>query len=259
MFSLSKWYLDCVTDIGDTSIVYTGEVVWGALRLHYTSLLENEGLRTRERHSLRKQPPPQIKNGCVYWEAHALKAGGEWRVDSAQSRQIGIEKSIFHSPQGSIEWHCLAPHAIACVGKRSGLGYAEHLEMTIPPWKLPIQRLRWGRFISDSYWMVWIDWQGENSRRIVYANGQELHAPVVEDGQIELANGARLTMDRSLVLRDGPLGTTALGHIPGIRQTFPVRLLQVRECKWRSLGRLEWPGEPATQGWIIHERVEWPK
>lgn len=259
MFFLSKWYLDCVTDLGDASIAYTGEVAWGAFRLHYTSLLESEGSRTTERHSLRKQCQPQTKDRCVYWETNALRTNGEWRVDSAKSKEVCIERTIFHSAQGSIEWHCLAPNAFARVGKRSGLGYAEHLKMTVPPWKLPIQCLRWGRFTSNSHWIVWIDWHGENSQRIVYANGQELHAPAVEDGRIELANGARLTMDRSLVLRDGPLGTTALSHIPGIGKTFPARLLQVHECKWRSKGRLEWPGQLTTQGWVIHERVEWPK
>lgn len=259
MFSLSKWYLDCVTDVGDTSIAYVGEVVWGAFRLHYTSLLESKASQICQRHSLRKQRPPQTKNGCVYWAANALEVDGEWQVDSAKSKEISIKKTIFRSPQGSIEWHCLAPRAIARIGKRSGLGYAEHLKMTIPPWKLPIQSLRWGRFTSDSHWIVWIDWQGDASQRIVYANGQELHARAVEDSHIELANGARLTMDRSLVLRDGPIGSTALSHIPGLCKTFPARLLRVRECKWRSLGHFEGPGEFATQGWVIHERVEWPK
>lgn len=259
MFSLSKWYLDCVTDTGDASIAYTGEVVWGKFRLRYASLLESAGARVTERHSLRNQIEPQIKNGRLHWGSNVLQADGEWELDWPAPKCAGIEKTIFRSPQGSVKWHCLAPNAKARLGTRSGLGYAEHLAVTVPPWKLPIQSLSWGRFTSDSHWVVWIDWRGEPSQRIVYANGEAVRAAVIEDGRVELANGAQLTMDRSLVLRDGPLGTAALSRIPGIQKIFPARLLQVRECKWRSRGRLECQGGLILEGWTIHERVEWPK
>jgi hypothetical protein len=142
---------------------------------------------------------------------------------------------------------------------RCGLGYAEHLTMTVPPWKLPIQTLRWGRFTSASDWIVWIDWQGEFSRRIVYRNGKNAAPSVLEDDRIEFDDGYRLRMDRSLTIREGALGTTALSAVPGIRKTFPARLLEIDECKWRSRGRLEKPGSPAVEGWAIHEIVTWPK
>jgi len=70
---------------------------------------------------------------------------------------------------------------------------------------------------------------------------------------MEFQDGARLSLDCSLVLRQGPLGSTALSVIPGIRQTFPARMLQVNETKWRSQGRLECPGGSTVQGWAIHE------
>ncbi|MBZ5583885.1 MAG: hypothetical protein LAQ30_17075 [Acidobacteriia bacterium] len=92
----------------------------------------------------------------------------------------------------------------------------------------------------------------------VYRNGREVRASSIEDDGIELDDGARLILDRSLVLRQGPLGSTALSAIPGIRETVPLRLLQVDECKWRSRARLERTGEPPVEGWAIHERVEWP-
>jgi len=131
--------------------------------------------------------------------------------------------------------------------------------MTIAPWKLPIQTLRWGRFNTQSDWIVWIDWLGEFARRIVYRNGVKAPIRFLDDGEIEFCDGTRLVMDRSLVLRDGQLGATALSMIPGLRDKFPARLLQVNECKWRSRGRLECPGKPVIAGWAIHERVEWPK
>ena len=252
-FKLSKWYLDCVTDFGDASIAYTGAVDWGPIRLYYSSLLKNMGSVVRARHSLRPQAEPNIDHGALRWRSGALRIDGEWRADAPETRE-----TIFASDAGSIEWHCLMPRARTRIQNLAGLGYAEHLHMTIAPWELPIRTLRWGRFATPSDWIVWIDLLGDFTRRIVYRNGQIAPTSVVEDGRIEFRDGARLTMDRSLVLRDGPLGATALSVIPGIRDTFPARLLKVSEWKWRSHGRFERPGLSTVEGWAIHERVEWP-
>ena len=253
-FALSKWYLDCVTDLGDATIAYTGTVHWGPIRLHYSSLLESTAGLVRTTHSLRRQAGPMIDRDSLRWRSGALKIAGEWRADSAE-----LHETIFASNAGSIEWHCLMPRAQAQLHNRLGFGYAERLSMTIAPWKLPIRTLRWGRFTSASDWIVWIDWLGEFTRRIVYRNGQIASTSLLQDGQIEFPDGACLTIDRSLVLRQGPLGATALSVIPGVRDTFPARLLRVNECKWRSRGRFARPGLSAVDGWAIHERVDWPK
>ena len=56
-----------------------------------------------------------------------------------------------------------------------GLGYAEHLSMTIPPWRLPIDTLRWGRFLSPERSVVWIDWQKEGDGRTwIFVDGTEV-------------------------------------------------------------------------------------
>jgi hypothetical protein len=194
-----------------------------------------------------------MAHGTLRWWSQALHIDGEWRADAPE-----IHETIFASDAGSIEWHCLMPRAQTCVHQVAGLGYAERLDMTIAPWKLPIRILRWGRFVTLSDWIVWIDWLGDFTRRIVYRNGEMACASLLDDDRIEFRDGARLTMDRSLVLRDGPLGATALAVIPGVQDTFPARLLRVSECKWRSRGRLDRPGMPPVEGWAIHERVEWP-
>jgi len=85
-------------------------------------------------------------------------------------------------------------------------------------------------------------WMGDFTRRIVYRNGEMAPTSVIEDCQIEFLDGSLLILDRSLVLREGPLGATALSAIPGVRETFPARLLKVNECKWRSRARFERPG-----------------
>ena len=253
-FHLSKWYLDSVTDSGDTSILYTGTVSWGPSRVHYSGLLEAVAGSVSSRHSLRAQTEPIIDQGFLRWQSEALKIDGEWKADSGE-----IRETIFASEAGSIEWHCLMPRAQARIRDGCGLGYAEHINMNIAPWKLPIRTLRWGRFAAPADWIVWIDWLGEFTRRLVYWNGQTAATALLEDGEIEFCDGSRLRMDRSLVLRDGPLGSTLLSSVPGFHDTLPARLLRVNECKWRSRARLERPGATPVEGWTIHERVDWPE
>ena len=250
VFRMSKWYLDCVTESGDVSLAYTGSVRWGPVRLHYASLLESGGEGVAYRHSLRSQTEPSVENLVLRWHSDALDFGGTWTPDAAMVRE-----TIFKSAEGSIEWHCRAPRARARMRERSGLGYVEQLSMTIAPWRIPIRTLRWGRFLTPSEWLVWIGWP----RQILYWNGRLVPNPSITDDRLEFDDGARLLLDRSLVLRQGALGATALSVIPGVRDTFPAHLLQVNEVKWRSRARLERPGHLPLEGWAIHERVDWPE
>ena len=253
-FQLSKWYLDCVTDSGKTFIAYVGDLHWGPVHLHYSSLLRSEQNVVTQQNSLRQQSMPVLDGKSISWNSEHFDFSAVWQSDLNELRE-----TVFTSEEGSVEWHCLMPAAQVRTNSDSGLGYVEHLTMTIAPWKIPIQYLRWGRFCSPSEWVVWIDWQGEFSKRILYRNGKAAKVSVLDDQQITFDDGTRLTMDQSLTLRNGPLGSTALSSIPGVSKTFPARLLQVNECKWRSRAKLECPGRTPVEGWAIHEIVSWPK
>lgn len=253
-FSLSKWYMDCVTETGDVSIAYTGTVNWGRAQLSYSSVLDSTPGRLTANHSTRKSDEPAINGDSISWRSEPLHVQASWQVLSP-----GWRDTIFSSHEGSVDWHCLMPCARAQFGGRYGLGYVDHVTMTLPPWKLPIQFLRWGRFTSDGNWAVWVDWQSEYSRRFVYLNGVARAAASMDDGHIRFADGALLEMDRSLIIREGPLGSTVLSGIPGLKKTFPARLLGIHECKWRSRASLRIPERPAVEGWAIHEIVSWPK
>jgi len=234
-FQLSKWYLDCVTDSGKTFIAYVGDLHWGPVHLHYSSLLRSEQNVVAQQNSLRQQSMPMLDGKSISWDSEHFDFSAVWQSDLNQVRE-----TVFTSEEGSVEWHCLMPAAQVRTNCDSGLGYVEHLTMTVAPWKIPIHYLRWGRFCSPSEWVVWIDWQGDFSTRIFYRSGKAARASVLDDQQIAFDDGTRLTMDRSLILRNGPLGTTALSSIPGVSKTFPARLLQLNECKWRSRAVLQW-------------------
>jgi hypothetical protein len=253
-FQLSKWYLDCVTDSGNASIAYVGDLHWGPVHLHYSSLLRSAGNDVTQQNSLRRPNLPELSGSSISWNSAPFEFAAAWKADSTEVRE-----TVFKNEEGLVDWHCLMPRARVRTGNDSGLGYVEHLTMTIPPWKIPIQHLRWGRFCGASDWAVWIDWQGEFSNRILYLNGSSVPGSTIEDQQISFEDGSCLTMDRSLTLRKGPLGTTVLSSIPGVSKILPARLLQVHECKWRSRARFESPGRPPVEGWAIHEIVSWPK
>ncbi len=229
-FRLSKWYMDCVSDEGEVFLAYWAELRWRAVRLNYASVLGGCS-------SLRETPAPVWSDGVLRWNAPPLGVTGTWRALDPPVRESLLE--------GACNWNCVAPRARAEVrlGGRAirGLGYAEHLTMTVSPWRLPIDELRWGRFLSETEGVVWIEWSGEKSASLRWHNG------VRSAGALEVE-----FRDRE-VLREGKLVETALRVIPNVHKLFPARILGLRESKWRSRAALG----PA-EGWAIHEVVRWP-
>ncbi len=259
-FELSKWYADCATEQGGAVIVYRAELRWRGPVIHYASLLEShDGLPARSRFSLRKRPAPAVRDGRIEWKSPAWSAEACWREPGP-----GIREVLFDSEAGSVEWDCLAPRAAAEVRIGAeppyrGWGYVERLRMTLPPWRLPIRELRWGRFVNSTDALVWIDWRGPYNRQVVYYNGSPAAAGAIGDREIALQNGeAVLTLDKGTVLRDGALGSTALSVFPNARRLFPASILGVRERKWLSRAVLRRPGREDSFGMAIHEVVEWP-
>ncbi len=234
MFHLSKWYLDCVTADGQVFLAYWARLRWRALTLNYSSVLDGPC-------SIKPCPEPACAGDRVEWHAPELGVDGVWHaLDPAASRTL-------YDSNGAVDWHCVLPRGRAEIryGNQClhGLGYVEQLTMTVPPWRLPIDELHWGRLLTESGSLVWIDWRGPSPLQVVLRNG------VLADSALV----AEVHLDRSLVLRDGVLGGTALSVVPRIDRLFPFRILQVQETKWRSHGVLD-----GVSGWAIHEVVRWP-
>jgi hypothetical protein len=259
-FELSKWYADGATDQGDALIVYSAELRWRGPAIHYTNLLTyRSGSPARSRFSLRKQPPPQAQDGSIGWRSRPWNAEACWL-----ERGGAVRETLFNSRAGSLEWDCVAPRSsvqfrIGADEHFRGWGYVEHLRLSLPPWRLPIHQLRWGRFVNATDALVWIDWRGPYNRQVVYHNGAAVGAQIICDREIRLADGeTTLTLDASAVLREGALGATALAVLPNLDRLFPAAMLNVREQKWLSRAVLRQPGRPDSIGMAIHELVEWP-
>jgi hypothetical protein len=195
---------------------------------------------------------------ALEWHSHSLAINGRWR-----SRCEAVERTLFASPEGEVLWSCHLPGARADIQladgtSRMGLGYAEHLSLTIPPWRLPITELRWGRFLSEFQSLVWLDWQGAAPLRLAFSNGVAVTVDQLSDIALHLTDGSRLLLNCADVLRSGALGMTVLRAIPALAKVAPARMLAMEETKWLSRAVLTSPGGREEHGWSIHEVVRWP-
>jgi hypothetical protein len=188
-----------------------------------------------------------------------LNVVGRWQFANA-----AIQRSVLRAPEGSVDWHCITPGAQVSLkdgdDSLSGLGYAECLTLTIPPWRLPIDELYWGRFVAPDTTLVWIDWRGPHAFRSVVLDGEELTtAQVSSEGVFDRGRGVALSFSDPMLLRAGALGGTALSRIPArLAHALPRSALLIDERKWRARGTLQREGRAPITGWVIHEVVKWP-
>lgn len=260
-FKLSKWYLDCVTDEGEAFVGYSASLRWKALSLEYSSFLVRR--KTGEiiaRSTLQGGKRPVVDEASLTWDCPSLKLQGVWK-----SRQKPITHRIFGKSDTPLDWSCLQPHAVATVsvadlGRFEGSGYVDYLDLPTQPWKLPLDELRWGRYLSDQESIIWMDFKGPGHETIVFHNGVHCFGAQVSDCEIVLGeNRPRLLFQETEVLRKGVLSSTALSAIPGINKLLPARMLNTEELKWRSRGLLKKGNSILDTGWSIHEIVRWPQ
>jgi hypothetical protein len=257
VFNLEKWYLDCVTESGEAAVLYWAALRWGVFRLRYGAALHKNGFGdTLERYTPRPGISPRVsESGDLQWVCRALDARGAW---IGQTR--GFERTLLDSKAGNIHWHCISPRAEAEVslGNRTlrGMGYAEHLTMTLKPWQLPFEQLRWGRFHSCSDVMVWIEWCGSIECSWVFVNGEELCRARTTPGGVESPDdGVTLAIDDGATLRAGRLVNTALRSLRGVVSLMPGWRI-AHETKWLARGSMSAP-TGTSDGWVVHEVVQW--
>ena len=257
MFRLSKWYLDCVTEGGDAALLYWAWMRWGPLQLRYGSaLLMPRDAAPTDRHTLRPDGPPSTDaDGAVAWECRRLGVRGSWI-----GRTAGVERTLLEQADGEIRWHCVSPRAEATVhvGGRTlgGLGYVEHLSMTLPPWRLPFEALHWGRYVSSADAVVWIRWEGDVPRTWAFESGVERYPARIMEHRVELPGRRQvLTFEDGRVLRTGRLSTTALRSLRVLAWLLP-RWRWAHETKWLARATLDGP-ETRSAGWVVHEAVRW--
>jgi hypothetical protein len=162
--------------------------------------------------------------------------------------------------RGVVDWTCEAgaAHTSLVLGNCSveGLGYAERLLLTVAPWRLPIDEMRWGRWISADARsaIVWIAWRGAEPATVVFVNGVRQTGAVVTDDHVT-ADRHTLTLSSPRVLHARSIGDV-LGRIRPLDALVPASWLSVEDRKCLSVGTLD--GADRATGWAIHEIVRFP-
>lgn len=259
-FSLAKWYLDCVAENGDAIVGYAASLRWRTLSLEYSSILSSRSSRpAKTKATIHRGTLPRSGPDGVHWDCPQLAIQGAWR-----GLEPSFQRALFEDSTTPLTWLCVQPRGEADIdagdfGRFRGYGYVDYVEMSAKPWQLPLEELRWGRFLSSTDSMIWMDFKGPRTESLVFHNGTLARNGRVSDSEIEHADqGLRLTFEETQVLRQGDLGSTALSVIPGVNKLFPKRILEAKECKWRSRGVLTSGRNTLSTGWAIYEAVKWP-
>jgi hypothetical protein len=254
-FSLVKWYLDVVGDDGRAVIAYAARLRLGPLRLDYASVLDARPRRpARTRASLRTfQPPRRDGDGLAFRCAPLALAVRLEPLDPP------FEETLHAEPGGAVRWRVLAPRARVTLSLGAeevrGLGYAERLDLDLPPWRLPIAELRWGRALAEGGGVVWVDWRGPRPVRRVLAGGRPVTAAEVLDGRVAAGGADLVRLGEGRVLREGRLGATVARALPAsLRRRLPALALGLDEVKWCAPAVIAGAGA----GTAIHEVVRWP-
>jgi len=246
--------MDCVTDAGEAVILYFADLRWRGLQTAACSVLESRpGSKPRTRVSLAGFHLSSMTNE-IHLEHQRLQVSGVWRANCPP-----VQRTVYEDRSGSILWNCVQPGSRVTLhlGGRelTGLGYAECLSVTLPPWRLPLRQLRWGRFVSQEHSLTWIDWQGSHCTSFAVVDGSDIELLSVSGSEVATSN-AVLRISEGVSLRSGLLKSTILPEANTLKRLFPPTLFNIREQKWKSPGTLFYSGGN-SKGWVIHEVVDW--
>lgn len=304
-FRLKKWYFDAILDNGDVLYFYFIRL-WIAgfgfgLVSVYLSKSDHERLRAAElvtshidesinglilgKNSL------HFENGNIEVEVHlrdfSLKLfyipaeplwipGGDGMLID-RSRQI--TSWVVPIPAANVHGVITTP---ADKFKVKGKGYHDLVEMTIPPWRLPLSRLWWGRAHFNDSTVVYnrLDFDGglpsrnyvlirtnhENERiwpcaaGIVdypFANDPfELHMSLEEDRSLLSDKITTLQLDHLRVIEEGPLATATRIRPQAVQNLLGRISGSPYQTRFYSKATLVIDGSTKT-GTALHELVAW--
>jgi hypothetical protein len=283
MFELIKWYIDAVDEQGRSAIGYWTDLRWGPVAVRWEGLsLHQPGGAAVHRSGFGAEAGPARVEAPA---ASGPPLGDEitWRSPSlscdvrCQPWTSPFSARLHQTDHGALDWTCEAPAATVSFTTAGptitshagaqptgalrqpfhvvGAGYAERLVLTLPPWRLPISELRWGRWSCSSSRrsVVWIDWRGPRPLTLVLVDGQPARDARVEDDRV-LFDAGVLQLAGTQTLHARSLGDI-VGGLGPLAVRLPASWRALEDRKARSVGTL---GAGRETGWAIHEIVRFP-
>ena len=259
-FHLNKWFLDFVGNSGETIIFYAAKLTWHGLVVPYTSFLfydPSDGVHQKSR--FRNIRMPEKTKNLITWSDSKFEVEGAW-----ESLAKPLQARLFDSEEGYLDWKCFQPSSKVRLRISDkileGRGYAEQLILTAPPWKIPMNELRWGRFGSSEDQMVWIEIREEDKRQWLWLNGDKIKNCIIEDDYISVPEKELiLKLDQGVELESEKkifsIVEKLILYIPGFNKFMPLNFLMADEFKWLSKCQLQTDGKTISTGMAIHELV----
>jgi hypothetical protein len=247
---LEKWYADSV--VGDeVEIEYRARLQLGPLTVNYSGQVGRER-STHVRMGWAGLAMPHITDGNLHWHRSGARPPRIW--GNVDQRPI----TLWQDQGKSVVWNpiVLNDRTSPPDGNRSGQGYAEKLTLDIAPWRLGIDKLKWGRFCGERHSLVWIEWQGRIPRKIALLDGKE--QPLVTASRTEIrTERARLRIANPREIIREPIGAGALKALGPLRIFATGRFLSGLETKWLAKADLEHEGGIVDHGSVVFEEVIW--
>jgi|WetSurMetagenome_2_1015567.scaffolds.fasta_scaffold124789_1 hypothetical protein len=250
-------YLDCIDDQGNCFIVYWAKTEFFLVRFFYSGLIfsDMEGL-TVEKSAIRNTRKPavnevvQFKNKDLEIEVFLKRTGN------------AIIRSLFKDDKkNELVWDCHHPSSSAEIlyhgSIYKGFGYSETLISYIKPWNLPIEELRWGRFLSDSYTVIWLNCLGKNTINKIFINGIEFNDAVFENGDVVFNDSTyQLRFADVKVIRKGKLSGLFI-KMRFFKMLLNHRILNTTEIKYKARTTFSKNSVLLSNGWSLFELVTW--
>ena len=301
-FYLKKWYFDLINPEGDALYFYfiTARIAGFAQGLASAHLLRADGQEVR---AIEKTPfAVADAGGDLRLGRHAfshresrLEVRMEFRdlaLDVVYAPRLGpwwpTEGGVLLRERARVpkdlRWHVAVPAArvegvITAGGRKkdiAGDGYIDVVETDIPPWRLPLGELQWGRAHFPEQTVVFNQIrtrQGEFIRNLLLAKTIPASGlrrlPALDDQSFTLqadsydaqtalsrAGAFGLFLDRRRVIEESPVVTSERFKLKSGRRFLKRLTGNPWEKKMVSQARLELDGKTMS-GTALHERVSW--
>jgi len=259
-FHLNKWFLDFIGDKGETMIFYAAKLTWNGFTAHYASCIHYDsetGVKVSSH--FRNVLLPEKKEKLISWSDVRFKISGLWESDAKP-----LQARIYEADNGYLDWNCYQPTSTVKLkmGDKiiTGNGYVEQLILTAPPWHIPMNDLRWGRFRSPCNTLVWIELRSQNIQQWLWLNGEKITNFSIEDDCLSSQEtDFLLKLDRSVVIESEKkihqVVHKLLRYLPGFNKLMPAKFLMAESHKWLSKGEFQQDGCSLAHGMAIHEWV----
>lgn len=247
---LEKWYADIVED-GQVQVHYLANLQFGPLTLGYSACLGGSRARTT-RMGIHRLPTPTLQGNVLRWPVCGNNRALTWRGACLRPQRLWEDGARL------LTWEPIVLNGRTFTD--SGLpahGYVERLTLNFAPWHLGLKRLKWGRFCGQEHSLVWIEWQGAISKKLVLLDGRAETLLTFGRNEIQ-TESSRLILGKPSEIVSEPLKTGALAGVARCPLFGAQRFLAGIETKWLADSVLALHGEVADRGFSVYEEVVWP-